>query len=349
MKTVRIGDHCIGDGNAPFFVAELGICHGGSVDIALDLAAAAIAAGAHCVKTETFQWQDLVFAPDATCSYVIDGQRVVEPLAEHMRRFGLTLEEHHRVKRLCDERGIPFMSTAHDAKAVDFLVRIGAAAIKIASPDIVHTPLLRRAAATRLPVFLDTGAALEPEVLAAVSILREAGQEEIVVNHNPAGHPALAEGHDLRIMLRLRERTGLPVGLADHYAGYEMLYAAAALGADALEKPVSFDRLAPEPERSWSVQAEDLPAVLENIRGVHAALGRPERTLTPAQREYRDMHRMALVAARDLKPGEPIGFDTVIFGRPRRGVGVEEWDRVAGRCLARAVARHSFIRHEDLE
>lgn len=348
MRTVRIGDHVLGQGGMPFFVAELGICHGGDVQTALDLAQASIEAGAHCIKTETFESQAMILDPSATCSYVIRGKRFTVSLKEHMDRYSLTLEEHGRIRRLCRDRGVAFMATVHDFKALDFMVSIGADALKIASPDIVHVPLLRRAAASGIPVILDTGSALADEIAFATNVLRQSGLEDIVVNHNPAGHPALAAGHDLRIIAALRRRLGVPVGLADHYEGYEMLYAATALGADTLEKPISFDRFAEECERNWSIDAADLAGVLRVINEISLSLGREERTLSDEQITYRDSNRMACYAARDISPGEPLDQGNVAFGRPRLGIGVEHWDSIEGRFARHGIAAGAPIRMEDL-
>lgn len=349
MRKVRLGDFVLGDGKAPFFVAELGICHGGSVKTALELAEAAIGAGAHGVKTETFDYQEMVFDPSAQMSYTIDGVKRVVPMAEHMAHYQLSLEEHLQVKKLCDRWERPFMATAHSFKAVDFLAEIKAAGIKIASPDIVHYPLLRYAASKGMPIFVDTGGAIQPEVEIAVKILRQAGCQDIVVNHNPAGHPAPAEQHDLRIIPRLREILGLPVGLADHYEGYEMVWAATLMGADTVEKPVSKDRFVPEPERNWSISIEDLAQVIDKMNLLHAALGQPERVLTPAAEEHRNQNRMACAAAEDLPAGAEINLKNITFARPRCGIGVEYWDVIAGLRLRQAKKRHQFIQWADLD
>jgi sialic acid synthase SpsE len=332
----------------PFFVAELGICHGGKVETALALAEAAIGAGAHCVKTETFESASMIRDPSAMCSYVIRGKRFTVPLKEHMDRYSLTLEEHRRVRDFCRGRGVPFMATVHDFKSVDFMAAIGTDAFKIASPDIVHVPLLRHVARFGIPVFLDTGSALAAEIAFAVRTLVQAGLNDVVVNHNPAGHPAPASGHDLRIMDRLRSELGVPIGLADHYEGYEMLYAATALGADTLEKPVSFDRFVEECERNWSIDAADLPEVLRVVREVSLSLGCAERHLSDEQRCYRDTNRMACFAARNLPAGSALDLGCVLFGRPRLGIGVEHWDMLEGRALARPLAAGEPIRMEDL-
>ncbi|KPA15256.1 N-acetylneuraminate synthase [Candidatus Magnetomorum sp. HK-1] len=348
LKTVKIKDHKIGIGNAPFFVAELGICHEGRLDIALELTKAAIDAGAHCIKTETFQRETIVFDSSATMTFCIDGKQHTTSLSEHMDKYELSFEEHHQIKKYCDEKDVPFISTAHDFKAVDFLINIGVAAIKVASPDIVHFPLLRYIAQKRIPVFLDTGSAYQYEIELAVKQLRDSGHNDIIINHNPQGHPAPANKHDLRIIPRLKEIINVPIGLADHYEDYEMLYAATAIGANTLEKPISRDRFVCEPERNWSINIDDLPQVLKKIENVYYALGNHQRTLIKTSEKYRSQNRVACVAAKDLKAGDIINFDNVIFGRPRKGIGVEHWDLISGRVIKKIKKKHDFIQWEDL-
>jgi len=348
LKTVKIWDYVIGDEKVPFFVAELGICHEGSLDIALELTKAAIDAGAHCIKTETFQRETIVFDPSATTTYCINGTQYTTSLIDHMDKYELKYEEHHQIKKYCDEKKVPFISTAHDFKAVDFLIDIGVAAIKIASPDIVHYPLLRYIAQKKIPVFLDTGSAYQYEIELAVKHLREGGLDDIVINHNPQGHPASADQHDLRIIPRLKEIINVPIGLADHYEGYEMLYAATAIGANTLEKPVSKDRLICEPERNWSISIEDLPQVIRTVENIYYSLGKKERTILKSSEKYRSQNRVACVAAKDLKPGDIINFDNIIFGRPRKGIGVEHWDIINGRKINKIIKKHDFIQWEDI-
>jgi len=348
MHTVKIWDYKIGDGNVPFFVAELGICHEGKLDVALELTKAAFDAGAHCVKTETFQREFLVFDPSATVTFSINGKQYTSSLIEHMDKYELSFEEHHKIKKYCDELKIPFISTAHDFKAVDFLESIKAAAIKIASPDIIHYPLLRYIAKKKIPVFLDTGSAYQYEIELAVKNLRDYGLKDIIVNHNPQGHPAPADKHDLKIIPRLKDIFEVPIGLADHYEGYEMLYTAVALGANTVEKPISKDRFVCEPERNWSISVSDLPLVLKNIENVYYSLGKSERKMLQSSEQYRTQNRVSCVAAKDLKPGDVINFDNVIFGRPRKGIGVEYWDIVLDRTVKKEKKRNEFIQWEDL-
>lgn len=347
MKSVRVGDREVGPDSPPFFVAELGICHRGSVAVAKDNAKAAAEAGADCIKTELF-YETEVRDPSATKTWSSRSGRHEVPLLEHMRRYQFTLEQHHEIKRFADELRLPFMATAHTRERVDFLVNIGAHAVKIASPDIVHYPLIRYAAASGLALFLDTGGAWQHEVELAVKAARDAGGERIVVNHNPDGHPAGPQGHNLRTIARYRELFDTPVGLSDHCDGYDMAFAAVVAGAMAVEKPISEDRFIEECEHIWAVSRDDLSAFVESLHRAWRALGVPQRSMpTPGQRPA-SQHRVALVARRDLAPGDVIDQDNVTFGKPRLGIGVEHFDELAGRPLSRAVTAGSFIRFEDL-
>lgn len=349
MHKVKLMDHTIGDGNPPFIIGELGICHEGDINIALELAAEAIKAGAHCIKTETFNHSSMVFDPQAKASYSIKGKKITVPLIEHMEAYGLTFEEHEKIKKFCDTKGIPFISTAHDFKAIDFLCEIKAAGIKIASPDIVHYPLLRYAASKKLPVFIDTGAALQYEVELALKVLRENGLEDVIFHHNPEGHPAPSENHNLSIINRLKDITGVPIGLSDHYEGYEITYAAAAIGANVIEKPISIDRFDEKPEKNWSISVADLKKVYEIIHSVYQAIGKNERTMSKDSEIYRSRNRMACAAVKDLKKGDSISLENITFGRPRKGIGVEHWDIIDGKKLRRDKSAYEFIQWEDLD
>mgnify|MGYP000013501318 CR=1 FL=1 len=264
-----------------------------------------------------------------------------------MRRYQFTLDQHRKIKEYTDTLGVPFMATAHDFERVDFLVDIGAEAVKIASPDIVHLPLIRYAAKSGLVLFLDTGGAYQHEVEMTVRIARNAGCEKLVVNHNPTGHPAPAETHDLRIIPRLKELFDCPVGLSDHYDGYEMAYLAVAMGANSIEKPISEDRFIKECEHIWAISRADLAGVIGNIRKAYLALGKAAREGPGSRPE--SPHRVALVAGRDLRPGDLISTETIRFGKPRMGIGVEHWDMIEGWTMTRPVTEGGYIQWGDIE
>ncbi|BCS89192.1 N-acetylneuraminate synthase family protein [Pseudodesulfovibrio sediminis] len=346
MNTVKIGEKLIGEGHPPFFIAELGTCHEGNLDVALDLTRKAVEAGADCIKSELF-YETEVRDNSAIKTFSIRGKRYEVPLLDHMRRYQFTLDQHHEIKKLADQLGVPFMATAHDEERVDFLVRIGAESIKIASPDIVHYPLIRYAARSGLALVLDTGGAWQHEVEMAVKIARDAGCERLIVNHQPDGHPGEPWQHNLRVMSRYMELFQTPVGLSDHFDGYEMVHAAVAAGAQVIEKPISRDRFMEACEHIWSVTIEDLPEVLRTMHMVYEAMGQPQKPMKPGLRPQ-SPHRVALVAKRNLVQGDIINLTNITFGKPRLGIGVEHWDELEGHTLSNPVSEGAFIRWEDI-
>jgi len=340
--TIR-GRH-IGRRSPPYFVAELGTCHQGNLEKALTFTRAAAKAGADCIKTELFNEKE-VFDPSAQKTFSIRGKEYSIPLIDHMRATQLSLDEHRKIKEESERLGLPFMATAHDFERVDFLSDIGAEAVKIASPDIIHFPLIRYAAQSGMALFLDTGGAFEHEVEAAAQVAREAGCERLAINHNPAGHPAPPEGHDLRIIPRLAEILQCPIGLSDHYDGYEMAYAAVAVGACIIEKPITDNRFFEAVEHIWAIDLNDLNEVIATIKAVYTALGNDHRG-EPGKRPE-NPHRVSLVASRDIKPGEHLSLENVEFGKPRLGIGVEHWDKIDGRPVSKAIKKGAFIQWGD--
>lgn len=347
MKTVKIWDKQIGDGFRPYFVAELGTCHQGSVEIAKKNVTAAVKAGADCIKTETF-YETEVFDSSAKKNFHIRGKQYSLPLIEHMRACQLTLDEHHEIKNFCDEMNVPFMATAHDRERVDFLVDIGAVAVKIASPDIVHYPLIEYAAKSGLVLLLDTGGAYQHEVEMAVKAARDAGCTQLIVNHNPDGHPAPANKHNLRIIQRYKELFDIPIGISDHYDGYEMVYTAATIGANLIEKPISQDRFIEECEHIWAISVKDLDEVITKMHLAYDALGDKQRPMEAGFRPA-SPHRVALLANKNLSAGDIISEDNIVFGKPRLGIGVENWHLVKGKQLKQAKTKHAYILWEDIE
>jgi sialic acid synthase SpsE len=141
---------------------------------------------------------------------------------------------------------------------------------------------------------------------------------------------------------------GVPVGISDHYQGYEMAYAAVAAGADLIEKPISLDRHVPGPEKAWSVSAKDLAGLVDDLKELGRGLTGMPHKMTREQQLYRRRNRVSCVAGRDIARGETLDEDCVVFARPHKGIGVEHWDMVRGRRIARTKKAGQFINWKDL-
>jgi N,N'-diacetyllegionaminate synthase len=347
-KVVTIRDKQIGNGEDVFVVFELGVCHEQNVELAEQLIEAAAKAGADAVKTEAFQADEILADKTITTKYTTADGPVEENYYDLLKRLELSYDDLHRLKKKADEVGILFFSTVHNTKSVDFMDSINVCAFKLASPDIIHHPLLRHIATKNRPVFLDTGGAFIGEVEAAVDVLRHAGANDVLVMHNPSGYPAPPEKTDLRMMSTLKNVLEIPVGLSCHTPGLDVVMGAVAVGADIIEKPISRDQNIASPEHIFSFLKEDAESVVQRIRNMKIAMGEQRRMIVDEQSLPRFIGRRGLYATRDINPGETIEQDDVFFGKPLKGIPVNFVDQALGRKASVKILKHQPITWESL-
>ncbi len=355
MRTFLIGPYEISPTAPPVFLAEIGGFFGQDYDLAHDMIGRIIAAGRQVprqplvLKTEILHDVEICLPGDTLETYASkDGRVRRENYRALIERKVFPLEHYARLFDLCHRESNPFIVSVYDFAGADFAAESGAAALKIASSNLVHIPLIRHCAAKGRPLLMDTGRADIAEVHRAVATARAAGCPDIVLQHSPDGHPALPKAHNLRILQTYQQAFGLPVSLSDHHVGIEILYMAVALGACVLEKGV---HVAPDDldiDISHTMGMKDLPRVLQTIHDCWLALGEPAR-----DRNMRidgvigTSQRQCLVAKRDLAPGDVISLDTVRFAFPCRGIPVEQWDIVNGWEIVSPITSGSPIQWAD--
>ena len=247
-RSFSIGPFPLDPAQPPLFLAEIGSYFNGDVALAAQMIRQVIAARDAVpelplvLKTEILDDPEICLPGDTTETYAAkDGRTRVENYRALIERKVVPLQDYAGLFRLCTDAQVPFVVSVYDFRAADFAADHGASALKIASSNLVHVPLIRHVARKGLPMLIDTGRSTIAEVHRAVATARAAGCEDIVIQHSPDGHPALPKAHNLRIMQTYLQAFGLPVGLSDHHVGVEMLYMSVALGATLLEKGVHVD------------------------------------------------------------------------------------------------------------
>jgi sialic acid synthase SpsE len=206
----------------------------------------------------------------------------------------------------------------------------GAVALKVASSNITHLPLIRQMASLGLPLLIDTGRASLAEVDLAVRAARRAGCAEIVLEHSPDGHPAPPENHNLHSLRTLAMSFDVPVGLSDHHNGTEMLFVALGLGVDLLEKNIVVGAGMLEQDHAFAVPGRDLAGLVGSLSNAWIALGRPFRDVSRTHGLISTSARMGLVTRRKARSGDAVSLDTVRFAFPCRGIGAQHFDLVEG-------------------
>jgi N-acetylneuraminate synthase len=328
-----------------FVIAEIGVNHNGSLDLAHQLVDAAVAAGAQAAKFQTFRADAITARNTATVAY----QKSAGGDDQHamLRKLELSDDDHRRVAAHCADRGIEFMSTAFDAASLDLLRDIGIRRIKVPSGEVTNVPYLEDCARRGLPIILSTGMADLDEVRAAVGTLREAmpatlsqdtaGLPPLVVLHCTSAYPTALEDVNLAAMTTMATALGVSIGYSDHTQGILVPPLAVAAGALVIEKHVTLDRTMAGPDHAASLEPDELKSMVGSIAMVEAIMGDGRKLPRLAEMEARALVRRGIKAGRDIMAGEVLGAGDCVLLRPATGIPPADFSRLLGKRLVRPV------------
>jgi N-acetylneuraminate synthase len=337
-----------------YIIAEAGVNHNGSIDMAKQLVDAAVAAGADAVKFQTFKAENLVTADAPKAEYQMQHTEPQESQFSMLKKLELDENAHRILRTYCDERGIEFLSTPFDTQSVDLLAKeLKVGKLKIASGDLTNAPLLLYVADSAKSVILSTGMSTLDEVEEALGVLAfgylhsagtipsresfrqafqsESGQEllkeKVSLLHCTTEYPAPFSEVNLRAMDTLRDAFGVPVGLSDHTPGYVVALAAVARGATIIEKHFTLDRGLPGPDHKASLEPDELKAMVAGIRQIEMALGSGHKEPTPSEMKNRVIARKSLVAGQFIRRGELFTAENITCKRTGKGIApIHYWE-----------------------
>lgn len=324
-------------------IAEAGVNHNGSIELAKRLVDAAADAGADIVKFQTFKADTIVSKTAQKADYQKRTTGTAETQYEMLKRLELSAADHEVLIDRCREKGIGFLSTPFDLDSIRYLHSLGLSCTKVPSGEITNLPYLRTVNANGGKVILSTGMSTLDEVAAALKVLKDC---EVSLLHCTTEYPCPPNEVNLRAMLTLKERFGLPVGYSDHTQGIEIPVAAVAMGATIIEKHFTLDRNMEGPDHKASLEPDELKAMVAAIRKVEVALGNGDKAPTPSERKNMPIARKSIVAARDIRRGEPLTADNLAVKRPGTGISPMEIDRVIGRHAATDIAADDVLTEE---
>lgn len=348
VATIDIAGRKVGPGQPCFIVAEAGVNHNGSLEMARQLVDVAVQAGADAVKFQTFKAERLV-TPDAPkADYQLLTTDAAESQYEMVRRLELSEEAHRDLMAYCREQGILFMSTPFGEESADFLADLGIAVFKIPSGEITNLPFLTHVVGKGKPVIVSTGMAYLGEVEAAVSTIEKVGNRDFVLLHCVSNYPADPADANLRAMQTLATAFGVPVGYSDHTPGIEVAIAAVALGACVIEKHFTLDRNLPGPDHRASLEPDELAALVRGIRTVEASLGHGRKEPAPSEANTAAVARRSLVAAQDIPAGTKLTEEMIAIKRPGTGLPPAMRSYLLGRSVRTAVPAGTLFTLEML-
>lgn len=321
-----------------FVIAEAGVNHNGSADLALKLVEAAADAGADAVKFQTFSADKLVRDGTKTADYQQDQTGEVDQFTL-LRKLELPASVYPDLVSRCHELGIEFMSTPFDPESVDFLLKLGMHRIKVPSGEITNLPFLEYLAMKQLPLIVSTGMADLDEVGEGVAVIRQTWSRHgladpqprmLTLLHCTSNYPADFKDVNLLAMQTLARKFGVPVGYSDHTQGMVVAIAAVSLGATVIEKHLTLARNMPGPDHQASLEPSEFRDMVDSIHTVETSLGTGEKMPTASELPIRELVRRSVTVKRPLIAGQIIAADDVVLLRPGTGIAPRDLSRVIG-------------------
>src|SRR3989338_34452 len=347
MKYIVIQGKKVNYGRKPFVIAEAGVNHNGSLDLALKLIDAAAFAGADAVKFQTFRAEQIVTTGGEMADYQKRNLGKTESQLAMLRKLELKEKFYPALIQRAKEQGIIFLSTPHGGfESVDFLQKMKVPAFKFGSGDLTNLPLLEYAAKFKKPMLISAGMSNLEEVKEAVAAIKKAGNNQILVFQCTTDYPLAPENVHLRAMQTMMKELGVLVGYSDHTIGSQAAVMATALGACMLEKHFTLDRNLPGPDQVASMEPLDLKEMVRQVEKARVILGSPKKRLLNCEKQYVKVARKSLVSARAIRKGEKFTVKNLTVKRPGTGISPRRWKEVLGKRSKAKLKKDSLITEE---
>lgn len=334
----------IKDKDRVFIVAEISANHGQNFNRAVDLIRKAKEAGVDAVKFQTYTADTITVDSKKRYFIVKHPKWGGQTLYQLYQKAYTPWEWFKNLKKIADDLGIIFFSTAFDKTAVDFLEELDVPIHKVASFELVDLPLIEYMAKTKKPLIISTGMADSLEIKEAVDTAKRAGAKDITLLRCVSNYPARPEEMNLKIIPYMKRRFRCSVGLSDHTLGIGVSVAAVSLGASVVEKHFTLSRSIETPDSFFSIEPQELKALVENIRVVEKALGSSTRYGPTESEKKSRIFRRSLFVTESIKKGTVFTEKNVRSIRPADGMPPKYLKRVLGRRTKRDIEKDTPLR-----
>lgn len=318
--------------NKVFVIAEAGVNHNGSIELAKKLIDVASESGADAVKFQTFKAENLVSKNAQKADYQKQTTDKNESQFDMIKKLELDVNTHKELMAYCKSKNIMFLSTPFDHDSIDLLSDLELEIFKIPSGEITNLPYLRHIGKLDKKVILSTGMTDIGEIEDALDVLIAAGtkKENITVLHANTMYPTPMEDVNLKAMVTIGNTFDIAFGYSDHTLGIEVDIAAVAMGACCIEKHFTLDCKMEGPDHKASLEPDELKAMVKAIRNIELALGSSIKKPSKSEIPNMKIARKSIVAKVDIKKGELLSEDNLTIKRPGNGINPMRWDEIVG-------------------
>lgn len=331
-----------------YIIAEAGVNHNGSLELALKLADKAKEIGADCVKYQTFKAEQIVTAASPKAQYQLKVTDAAESQYAMLKKLELNLEDFAKIKMHCEKIGIEFLSTPYNPEDADLLNSIGVRAFKIASGQMVETPFLKYVAKFNKQMIVSSGMCDMNEVREGIEAIRSTGNKDIILLQCNTDYPSKVSDTNLRAMLTMKQELNVRTGYSCHVPENYACFAAIAMGAEVIEKHFTLDKNMEGPDHSSSLEPAGFAELIRGIRDIESAMGSGIKTPGEAERKNTYGMRRSLVARTDLKAGTIIEEKHLGYKRPASGIAPKDIEKVIGKKLNKDLLKDEALQYGDL-
>ena len=328
-----------------FIIAEAGVNHNGSLDLAKKLIDVASESGADAVKFQTFKAEKLVSKNAQKADYQKQTTNKTESQFDMIKKLELDMDTHKELISYCRSKNIMFLSTPFDHDSIELLNDLGLEIFKIPSGEITNLPYLRHIGKLNKKVILSTGMADIGEIEDALDILINTGtkKENITILHANTMYPTPMEDVNLKAMVTIGNTFDIAYGYSDHTLGIEVDIAAVALGACCVEKHFTLDKMMEGPDHKASLEPHELKSMIKAIRNIELALGSCVKKPSKSEIPNMQIARKSIVAKIEIKKGDKLSEENITIKRPGNGINPMRWDEVVGTIAAKDYKEDELI------
>ena len=318
--------------NKTFIIAEAGVNHNGSLELAKKLIDAAAECEVDAVKFQTFKAENLLVKNAQKANYQKENTGTFESQFDMIKKLELDIEAHKNLMAYSKEKGVMFLSTPFDHDSIDMLSDLGLEIFKIPSGEITNLPYLRHVGSLNKKIILSTGMSTIKEVRIALNILINSGSKKhnITILHANTMYPTPMNDVNLRAMQTMQQEFDVSVGYSDHTLGIEVDIAAVAIGASCIEKHFTLDKEMDGPDHKASLEPKELKSMVLAIRNIEKALGDSEKRPSQSEIENIKVIRKSIIANQSIKKGDLLTSENITIKRPGNGISPMHWDEIIG-------------------